>query len=107
MNGPSPEICNFDMKCVKAFDPPKGHQGITRVFENKNAFIQKKIIVFGNSFMGKADHPHELSWYFARAYRDFHFVWSNKVDFDYINSEKPDLVLAQTIERFLPVIPPS
>jgi hypothetical protein len=105
MYGPSPHTCESNMKCIKSFDPPNGHQGITRVFKNNEAPIKKKIIIFGNSFMGKAEEPHELSWWFARAYRDFHFVWSNEVDFDYINFEKPDLVVAQNIERFLPVIP--
>ncbi len=86
--------------------PPDGrHVGIKRVFTRNDAPIQKKAIAYANSFFERGYSPAGLTWWFARLFREFHFVWSPELDEAYIKRHRPDVVIAQTIERFLPRVP--
>ena len=49
--------------------------------------------------------PGGLSWWFARIFAEFHFVWDPRMDAEYVAAEKPDWVICQTVERFLPSVP--
>lgn len=88
------------------FDPDSGHQGRRRVWKNDNALIDKKVICFGNSFFERGLASSQLSWWFSHLFSEFHFIWSADMEIDYIKDVQPDLVVCQTIERFL-TIPPS
>jgi len=71
---------------------------------NERAPIDKKIVVFGNSFFEKIP-SWGLSPYFAAIFREFHFFWSPEVNMDYCINVKPDIVIAQTCERFMCKLP--
>ncbi|MBV1780723.1 hypothetical protein KRR55_16530 [Paeniglutamicibacter sp. ABSL32-1] len=87
---------------VTAYNPAKGHLGTHMVWRNSKAPIQKSVVVFGNSFFGQsANSPAKLGWWFARLFAEYHLVWKPEIDYDYIDTAKPDYVIAQTIERFL------
>ena len=80
------------------------HRGIRIVTQCQKAKNPAKLLVFGNSF---CDHP--LSWGFspflAQSVKEYHFVWAPHLDMAYVNEIKPDIVIAQTCERFLPKLP--
>ncbi len=77
------------------------HVGTHYVWRNAKAINKLKVIAFGNSFFDRGTSISCLSWWLARLFSEFHFIWSPDMDFEYINKVKPDLVIGQTIERFL------
>lgn len=75
--------------------------GTTVVWINDSAIIDASVIVFGNSFFGTGESEEGISYWFAHAFREFHFIWSGEADWDYVSKQKPDIVICQTIERFM------
>lgn len=97
-----------DLNLLDAVDPAGGkHIGTRRVWRNRNAPVQMRAVAFGNSFFERGAAPYTLSWWCARHFQEFHFVWSPAIQFEYIDAIKPDLVVGQTIERFLGWVPES
>ncbi len=97
------EVC---LKRVEYESPPDGgHVGIRSVWTNPSAPVALRVVAFANSFFERAASPANLSWWAARWFREFHFVWSPFVSYDYIDRIAPDVVVCQTIERFLPMVP--
>jgi len=94
------------MELVESYFPPDGgHMGRKRVWKNEGATIPLKVVVFGNSFFEMGTQAISLSWWFARWFKEFHFLWEADLDYDYVDRVKPDLVVCQTIERFLVRVP--
>lgn len=91
----------LEPKQIESFDPPDGHQQSRRVWICENAPIQRRALCFGNSFFERGRTSTHLSWWFARLFREFHFVWSADIDWDSVQRVRPDLVIGQSIERFL------
>jgi hypothetical protein len=85
--------------------PDDGHTGTHIVWRNPKAPLQFKVIAFANSFFERGSAPRGLSWWFKHIFSEFHFVWRADLDFEYVSLQKPDLVVCQTIERFLGVLP--
>lgn len=81
------------------------HLGTRLVFRNPCAPLPQRVVAFGNSFFSRGECPQQLSWWFARWFAEFHFVWAGEVDLGYVDRVRPDVVVAQTVERFLPVAP--
>ena len=75
--------------------------GTRIVYANPAAPVQKKVVAFANSFFELGVEANRISWWMSRWFSEFHFIWSPEVDYDYVDQVKPDLVIAQTIERFL------
>ena len=46
-----------------------------------------------------------MSWWFARWFRTYHFVWRADVPPGLVEKLKPDIVLCHTVERFLIEVP--
>lgn len=84
---------------------PHHHIGAHVRWHNPKAPIDKKLLVFGNSFFEYRLSPLTLGWWFARAFRDYEFIWNPDVDLALVDAVKPDIVIGQTIERFLPRVP--
>ncbi len=105
---PSDAFCDafsVGLELTEALTPPTGHIGTRFVWRNANAAIPMKVVAFGNSYFERGGDPGGLSWWFARIFAEFHFVWDPRMDADYIAAEKPDWVICQTVERFLPLVP--
>ena len=83
------------------------HVGTRATWRNATAPINKKVVAFANSFFEVGRAPTALSWWFARWFSEYHFIWDPNVDYDYVERVRPDIVIAQTIERFLYVVPKS
>jgi hypothetical protein len=93
-------------KLIESFDPENGgHIGIRRKWFNDQAQHKLKVMVFGNSFFERGGSATGLSWWFARIFAEFYFFWSAECDWELVEKEKPDILICQTIERFLSQIP--
>jgi hypothetical protein len=93
--GDAPEL-------IEAIDPPgRGHIGTRRVWRRKSAPFDLRVVAFANSFFDTGDNPSRLSWWAARLFREFHFIWGPNFDPTYLETIRPDVVIGQTIERFL------
>jgi hypothetical protein len=78
--------------------------GLEYTAVNPAAPTNKRILVFGNSFVERVP-----SWGAAMpictSVSDFRFVWYPAVDIDLVKAWEPDLVVFQTCERFLSAAP--
>lgn len=81
---------------------PAAHQERRYEFENDTALTGMTALVFGNSFSNAGDHPGHLTWWWARAFRRTVVRWSPQIDWELVERVRPDIVIAQTVERFLP-----
>ena len=91
-----------ELTLVSKKDPASGHIGKVRVWHNPNAIYKLKVVAFANSFFEIGSTPRTLSWWFVRYFAEFHFVWSPELQIDYLENVHADVVVCQTIERFLP-----
>jgi hypothetical protein len=79
------------------------HVGSNVVFKNEASPNSQKVIIFGDSF--SEYRPHLLTGIIAETFREVHFVWSVGLDYKYIEKVKPDIVITEIVERFLPRVP--
>ncbi len=88
-----------------AMDPTDGgHIGSHYSWESPQAPLDACVVCFGNSFFERGA-PRGLSYWFARAFREFHFIWTPELDAEYAASIGASHVLGQTIERYLVSLP--
>ncbi|MEV8174574.1 MULTISPECIES: hypothetical protein [unclassified Microbacterium] len=86
---------------VEKHFPPKGSIGRRFRWVNATAPSEIKVLVFGNSFFSIGDFPGLLSWWGKYFFSEFHFHWGPDVDWDLVDELHPDIVIGQTVERFL------
>lgn len=79
------------------------HVGSNVVFQNPKSRDPRRVILFGDSF--SEYRPTLLTAMLAETFAELHFVWSTSLDLDYISRHQPDLVLTESVERFMPTIP--
>jgi hypothetical protein len=91
---------------LKTATTPAGgqHIGIHYSWESPEAPFDSCVVCFGNSFFERGG-SRGLSYWFARAFREFHFIWSPELNPDFAKSVGASFVLGQTIERFLAYVP--
>lgn len=95
-----------DLKIESTFIPENGgHIGRYKKWSNKSAQYEQKVLVFGNSFFEMGANALCLSWWFARWFSSYNFHWEPEINYDLVDELKPDIVICQTIERFLPKVP--
>ena len=87
----------------KLLNEPGLHVGSNVVYRNDKAPNAQRVVLFGTSFSEYREHL--LTGMLAESVRELHFVWSTSLDFDYIERVKPDLVIAEIAERFIPSCP--
>ncbi len=92
---------------LETFMPEEGHIGQRIVYQCDNAPNRARVVCFGNSFSEKGHVSSNLTWWLSRMCTELHFVWGPDVDMDYIDKVNPDIVIGQTIERFLRMVPAS
>jgi len=90
---------------AKHHPPEPQHIGTRLVWRNPAAPLPMKGVAFANSFFEQGSASRHLSWWGKHLFQEFHFLWQPQVDFAYVEAHKPDLVICQTIERFLKQIP--
>ncbi|MGO4492105.1 hypothetical protein AB4Y86_08435 [Arthrobacter sp. 2YAF22_2] len=86
---------------------PAGHIGRRFSWTNRSAPSRLKVLAFGNSFFGSGDIPGQLAWWCKHYFLEFTHVWNPEFDWALVRELKPDVVVGQTIERFLRRVPLS
>jgi len=88
---------------IESAEPPgRGHIGTRRVWKRDDAPFDLRVVAFANSFFDTGETASRISWWASRLFREFHFVWGPDFDFAYLDRVRPNIVIGQTIERFLP-----
>jgi hypothetical protein len=76
------------------------NNGAIRVLQNDLAPIDMRACIFGNSFSET-----ELLTIFADNFREVFFLFSPNVDLHLVDRIRPDFVVVQMLERFIPRVP--
>ena len=79
------------------------HIGSHVIYENHKVPNARKVILFGDSF--SEYRPHLLTGLLAETFKEVHFIWSTSIDFSYVWSQQPDIVITEIVERFMPQVP--
>ncbi|MEV8024991.1 hypothetical protein [Microbacterium sp. NPDC080220] len=87
--------------------PESGHTGRMLHWVTPQAPIDAKVLVFGNSFFSGGDHPRGLNFWISRAFKEHRFVWSAEMLDEVISEQRPDVIICQTVERFMTSVPPA
>lgn len=84
---------------------PAAHvPGAHVVFENAHPDAhQQCVVIFGDSSANFRRNL--LTGMLAETFAEVHFIWSESIDYAYVERVKPNLVLTQTAERSMAVIP--
>lgn len=90
---------------ISQYNPDNSHIGISRQWRNESPLVEAKVLVFGNSFFERGGTSKTLCWWFSRIFRHLVFVWTPILLASDIEKHSPDIVVCQTVERFLPVVP--
>ena len=90
---------------VHSAHPPGGNIGTVMQWAARSPLVHKKLLVFGNSMFERGGEPMGLSWWCARLFTQTRFVWTAGFDEPAIEDFKPDVIICQTVERFLPTLP--
>jgi len=98
-------LAGRDVRLDRSSDPETGHIGYLRQWTCDDAESDRSVLVFGNSMFERGAGPLTLSWWFARMFRRMTFLWSPTVDPELIERLSPDMVVCQTVERFLKSVP--
>ncbi|WP_186759431.1 hypothetical protein [Arthrobacter alpinus] len=94
-----------DLVQKEKYASPTKHIGSRFSWLNEGAIDSRRILVFGNSFFGPGNISRELSWWGKMFFKEFHFLWHPEIDWDLVDRIQPDVIIGQTIERFLPIVP--
>ena len=81
------------------------HTGSYVVYENNAAVVDQSVMLFGDSF--SEYRPHLLTGMLAETYKKVHFIWSSNIDWALVEKHKPDIVLTELAERFMPRVVPT
>ncbi len=83
-----------------------GHFGKRQSWACPAAANRIKVVAFGNSYLEFAERgQYALSWWLAQLFTEYEFVWSSNLDWKIVDECRPDLVICQTVERFLDRVP--
>ncbi|MGF6253771.1 hypothetical protein [Ensifer sp. LBL] len=99
----SQEVCQ--PHSTVSWNPSEGLTGTKRSWRCPQASIDAVAVCFGNSFFERGETSTTLSWWFARLFREFHFIWSASADMAVASRLGADLVICQTNERFMTKLP--
>lgn len=93
------------VELLRRHTPDSGFTGSEMHWTNAASPTPLKVMVFGNSFFERGGLAWRLSWWFKHFSREFIFCWSPMLDLTYVEKIQPDVVICQTVERFLTQIP--
>ncbi len=80
------------------------HVGSHVVFKNDSKkAIDSVLMLFGDSF--SEYRPMLLTGMLAETFREVHFIWSSSIDYDYVETVKPDILITELAERFMTRVP--
>lgn len=87
--------------------PPDGrHIGRREHWRAPGAPSPRRILVCGNSICDSPEARQPvLSGWLARWFAEYHFHWRPDVDWEEVAALRPDILLCQTVERFMGQVP--
>lgn len=85
--------------------PSDRHNGRHYRWHNPQAPAERRVLSFGNSFMDDARVQDSVSYWLAGYFRDYEFRFSPAIETNALDDFRPEVVIAQTIERYLQVVP--
>lgn len=86
--------------------PDGGHIGRQEHWRAKGAPSPRRVMAFGNSVCGTARAGQGmLSGWLARWFAEYRFHWQPAVDWAAVEAARPDILLCQTVERFMGRVP--
>ena len=87
-----------------AHDAPGLHVGSHIVLRNTaTATDPRTIVLFGDSY--SEYRMRQLTGLIAETFATTHFIWNHSIDWDYVDSVKPDVLVTELAERFHTMIP--
>jgi alginate O-acetyltransferase complex protein AlgJ len=87
-----------------AHDAPGLHVGSHIILRNNTtATDPRTIILFGDSY--SEYRMHQLTGLLAETFANTHFIWSNSIDWDYVDRVNPDVIVTELAERFHTMVP--
>lgn len=90
---------------IHAHAPDVGHTGTVLDWQAHKAVSNQTVLIFGNSMFERGGNPLTLSWWLSRIFARTRFVWSSSLEEEHVDDLSPDLIICQTVERFLPTLP--
>lgn len=75
-----------------------GHVGRKIIFSNQSASVDKKLLIFGDSYSWNPDAG--FARFASLIFKEVMFVWSASVDFKIVQEFAPDYVVTESAERF-------
>lgn len=81
------------------------HVGCSVEFENDSPLHDLRVLIFGDSF--SEYRPHLLTGILAETFRSVRFVWGMNLDFDIVDEFKPNILISESAERFMPFSTPN
>ncbi len=81
------------------------HVGSHCIFQNPCAEFKETVVLFGSSFSEYRLDPSLLTSIFSFYFELVHFVWSSSIDYSYVDTQKPNITIAEIPERFLTAVP--
>lgn len=81
------------------------HRGLWFDFTNSTAPSSKRVLVFGSSSFGPGDHSEHLSWWGKNVFSEFRMRWQQEFDWGQVEKFRPNVVVGQTVERFIGGVP--
>lgn len=92
------------LHCEREDMLPRLHRGAQLVFRNDAADADpRRVVLFGDSFSHFV--PYGLTAMLAETFREVHFCWSAAIDWRYVETVRPDLVITEIAERFMAWLP--
>lgn len=83
-----------------------GHVGRWELARTAGAPSPARLLAFGNSVCGTvAARQNLLSGWLARWFAEYRFHWQPELDWAAVEASRPDIVLCQTVERFMGRVP--
>lgn len=79
------------------------HVGSFILFANPEEVVNKRLMIFGDSFCETRDHS--LTALLAETFKEVAFAWSSSLDFSLIREYQPDVLFCIMSERFMRRIP--
>lgn len=93
------ELVEFKEAMGRENDPGL-HVGSYVIYRNSDPVVPRKVLLFGDSFSEYRGHL--LTGLLAETYAEVHFVWCASMDTQLIERVRPDIVISELAERFMP-----
>lgn len=105
---PSAEEFDAAQRRVELVEERRGegqHLNWTLHWRRREPTDPRRVLCFCNSFFSQGQMPEHLTWWFAQTFAETRFVWNHEVLWGDVDRFKPDILVTQSIERFLTRVP--